>query len=189
MDWFNKLLGQDKPPVIDNITEIEQNKILIKSKYDDIPFFNLKGHRAWAKCVKVYDGDTGTFVFFFNGKPFKWRVRLAGIDTAELKTDNKEEHEFAVKTRARFEEYVKDKLIYIECLGWDKYGRLLANIYPDNVSKITLNSQLMSEGFAYAYDGGSRVPFDKWKNGKLSAAQPAIDKINDSEILEPVGFN
>ena len=31
----------------------------------------------------MYDGDTITVVFFLNGKPFNFRVRLGHIDTAE----------------------------------------------------------------------------------------------------------
>lgn len=148
----------------------EQNDMLMSLEYKDVDFFSLEGHKTWAKCVKVYDGDTCTIVFMFNGKPQKFRTRLIGIDTAEIKPKNKNaeekelEKKFAIKTREYLSNIILNKLIYVECGDWDKYGRLLVTLYKDNVSELSLNKTLVDEGYAYGYEGATKKTFIEWYN-------------------------
>jgi hypothetical protein len=50
------------------------------------------------------------------------------------------------------------KLMYIKCGEFDKYGRLLVEIVEkqDDFDSVTINSTLISEGYAKAYDGGKK---------------------------------
>ena len=48
----------------------------------------------------------------------------------------------------------------MECAEFDKYGRLLANIYTlDNTNK-TINDEMIELGHAKAYDGGTKEGWD-----------------------------
>ena len=68
------------------LTKRKRKAHLKEIEYKDVPFFSLNGYKTWAKCVKIYDGDTATFAFYYNKTYYKFRVRLAGIDTAEIKS-------------------------------------------------------------------------------------------------------
>jgi endonuclease YncB( thermonuclease family) len=126
------------------------------------PFFTLEGKEYLCKCVKVYDGDTITVVF----KPFeimllnsiyKYNIRLAGIDTPELKTNNIDEKKKAVYVRDLLREKILDKFVVIKCGKFDKYGRLLADVYDENKTE-HINKWLIDGGFANVYDGGTKYP-------------------------------
>ncbi len=164
MNWFKKMTTgkESKNANSSKTSTIEQNNFLEMVKYSDVEYFNLNGHKTWTKCVKVYDGDTGTFVFFLYGKPYKFRIRLADIDTAELKSDDVEEVEYANRAKDRLMELIGNNLVYLECLRWDKYGRLLGKIYQDNITQKSINQILLDEHLAYKYNGGKRVNFREW---------------------------
>lgn len=152
------------------LTEYQKKKFLQQVSYHDVDFFNLKGLKTLAKCVKVYDGDTGTFVFYVDNKPYKFRCRLASIDTAEIKSNNPEEVVHAQKAKNRLIELIDDTLVYLECLEHDKYGRILVKIYKNdddyhNGNK-SFNKILVDEGLAYQYKGGKRVNFCEWKKSE-----------------------
>lgn len=140
-----------------------QNDFLKNVKYNDVPFFNLNGYKTLAKCVKIYDGDTGTFVFYLYDNPYKFRIRLAGIDTAEIKSDDTNELELGLKAKNRLKELIGDRLVYLECLKYDKYGRILANVYDNENKENLYNKILVDEKLAYNYDGGKRKNFSEWK--------------------------
>ena len=50
------------------------------------------------------------------------------------------------------------KIVQVHCFEFDKYGRLLVNLYVDNVEK-NVNQQIIDENFAKAYDGGKKEGF------------------------------
>ena len=70
-----------------------------------------------------------------------------------------------------------NKIIRIKCEEFDKYGRLLAHLYTDyyegpekeitedktkeaETKILSLNEQLIKEGYAYPYEGGTKRKFD-----------------------------
>jgi endonuclease YncB( thermonuclease family) len=137
-------------------------------EYKDVPFFSFDGYKTWAKVVKVYDGDTCTVAFYYHKKIYKFKIRLANIDTPELRSENKTEVEIANKARDRLIELINNELVYIECLNYDKYGRMLANIYANKKMSQSFNDKLVSEGLAVFYDGGKKQDFETWyKNVKV----------------------
>jgi endonuclease YncB( thermonuclease family) len=119
--------------------------------------FTLNGHKTYAKCVYVYDGDTIHVVFKIpNGSEcYKWVVRMNGIDTPEMKSKNAGEKKAAVAARDFLKEQVLDKIIIVECLEFDKYGRLLAEIFVEG-NEVSLSRQMIELGHAKAYDGGTK---------------------------------
>lgn len=173
--------------------EIE-NEFLRKVEYRDVDFFHLTGYECWAKVVKIYDADTIHCVFFINGKAFKFKVRLSGIDTAERKSTDPAEREWSRRAIQRMYDLIGRDLVFLKCHRWDKYGRLLGEIYHDQQKIKSYNQILLDEGYAYAYDGDKRIPFREWvKNEELLSLYPSsdenetiIDNINDTEVFDPV---
>lgn len=125
---------------------------------DDISIFSLNGYSTQAKVVDVYDGDTCTIVFKWEGKYRKFKCRCYGYDSPEMKPrlniENRDEiKENAVKAKERLIELTAD-IVRIECMDFDKYGRLLVKLYKNNNSLI--NDIMINEGHGYVYHGGTK---------------------------------
>ena len=116
------------------------------------------------KINRVVDGDTidVTIDLGFDLHK-KERVRVAGVATPEKRTRNLEEKALGVDATAwlksKLEETIKgdEELIVRTELkgGVGKYGRLLGWLYVGD-SDISLNEQMITEGYAHAYDGGTK---------------------------------
>ena len=113
---------------------------------------------------KVLDGDTIDVTIDLGFDLYKKeRVRIAGVDTPEKRTRNLEEKKLGLDATA----WLKDKLegaidgddelsIRTELVGGvGKYGRLLGWLYIGD-SDLSLNEQMITEGYAHAYDGGTK---------------------------------
>jgi micrococcal nuclease len=137
------------------------HKDLMECSMKNTPYFSLCDQEFTCKCVKVYDGDTITVIFkpFEQTSFYKFRIRLYGIDTPELRTKNKEEKKKGIIVRDFLRELVLDKIITIKCSDFDKYGRLLADIYIKDMVDKSINTLLIEKGYAYSYDGGMKQKF------------------------------
>lgn len=124
--------------------------------WDDAIEFSFEGQTKDAKVLSVYDGDTVTLAFPLGDTMYKWSCRLSGVDTPELRTSNKKEKEFGYKVRDLLREKILGKVLKIKCGEFDKYGRLLGELFVDEES---VNQWLISNGYAFAYDGGTK---QKW---------------------------
>ena len=116
------------------------------------------------KINRVVDGDTidVTIDLGFDLQK-KERVRVAGVDTPEKRTRDLEEKALGYDAT----NWLKDKLseaisgaddlvIRTELVGGvGKYGRLLGWLYIGD-SDLSLNEQMIAEGYAWAYDGGTK---------------------------------
>ena len=113
---------------------------------------------------KVLDGDTIDVIIDLGFDLAKTeRVRIAGVDTPEKRTRNLEEKALGIDAT----EWLKDKLegaidgdddlvIRTDLVGGvGKYGRLLGWLYIGD-SDLSLNEQMITEGYAWAYDGGKK---------------------------------
>eukprot|EP01052_Picozoa_sp_SAG31_P000700 SAG31_NODE_20_length_34168_cov_33.651296_26_plen_234_part_00 len=133
---------------------------------------NLKGVSAFVPpvsrglVVKVYDGDTITVVAqlpfwgHLAATPFKFSVRLNGIDTPEIKGKNADEKEIAQKARDALSARIMGKDIFLKNVQTEKYGRLLCDIY---LGKENLNQWMIQQRYALSYDGGTKVIPKSWK--------------------------
>ena len=125
---------------------------------EDIPFFSLNGYRTRAKIVDVYDGDTCTIIFKWEKKYRKFKCRCSGYDSPEMKPrlniENREQViENAKLAKNRLIELTKG-YVFINCLNFDKYGRLLVDIYDKN--NVYINLKMVEEGHGYYYNGGKK---------------------------------
>ena len=115
-----------------------------------------------AFVIKVYDGDTITIIYENESdkKVYKGSVRLRGIDTPELRTKNKNEKEIALEAKKEMVELVYKRYIKLKNIDYDKYGRILADIYVKNIN---ISEYMVNKRFAVKYDGGTKnIPTD-WK--------------------------
>jgi len=145
------------------------------SKYDNsVKRFSFEGEKKIAKVVHVYDGDTIRVVFPIHKTFYKWTCRLINVDTPELRTRCKIQKQYGYKVRDVLREKILNKIVLIECSEFDKYGRLLINIFDDvdlkpiqnggNGENIELdltnvksvNDWLIDNNYAFYYDGGTK---------------------------------
>ena len=116
------------------------------------------------KINRVVDGDTIDVTIDLGFDLYKKeRVRVAGVDTPEKRTRDKEEKVLGIDAtnwlKERLEAAIKgdDELtIRTELVGGvGKYGRLLGWLYIGD-AEVSLNEQMIEEGYAWAYDGGTK---------------------------------
>ena len=113
---------------------------------------------------KVLDGDTiGVTIDLGFDLYKKERVRIAGVDTPEKRTRDLEEKVLGIDATNWMKEHLEDTIngddeliIRTELKGGvGKYGRLLGWLYVGD-EEISLNEQMISEGYAWEYDGGTK---------------------------------
>ena len=116
------------------------------------------------KIVKVLDGDTIDVTIDLGFDLYKKeRVRVAGVDTPEKRTRDLEEKALGIDAtnwlKAKLTETIKgDEELTIRTElkgGVGKYGRLLGWLYVGE-SNLSLNEQMITEGYAWEYDGGTK---------------------------------
>jgi endonuclease YncB( thermonuclease family) len=125
-------------------------------------YFSFSGRKMQAKIVSVYDGDTCTAIFRCfpdtNSPLIQYRIRLVGVDTPELKPSLSIPNRDKIIAKAReakkaVEDKILDKIVTMDCQGFDKYGRILATITVDSLN---LNEWLISQNYAVIYDGKTK---------------------------------
>ena len=113
---------------------------------------------------KVLDGDTIDVTIDLGFDLYKKeRVRVAGVDTPEKRTRNLEEKELGIHATNWLKEKLDgaisgddDLVIRTELVGGvGKYGRLLGWLYIGD-AELSLNEQMITEGYAWCYDGGTK---------------------------------
>lgn len=114
--------------------------------------------------IKVYDGDTITIAtklpLIDDENYYRFSVRLRGIDTPEMKTSNEDEKEIALLAKEYVKNLVYNKTVQLQDIEYDKYGRLLSNVYYNETN---ISTFLLEKRLALAYDGGTKVIPDSWK--------------------------
>ena len=113
---------------------------------------------------KVLDGDTIDVTIDLGFDLYKKeRVRVAGVDTPEKRTRNLEEKELGIDATNWLKKELEDGLAGDDELivrtelhgGVGKYGRLLGWLYVGDET-VSLNEQMITQGYAHAYDGGTK---------------------------------
>jgi micrococcal nuclease len=127
------------------------------------------------KVLKVVDGDTidVDIDLGFNISYYQ-RVRLAGIDTPESRTTDKEEKILGLEVKDRVKHLIDNaKTVVIKTEKPDsseKYGRILGWLYLDG-AETSVNHALIADGFAWEYMGDAKV-----KDYQVLAARRAANK-------------
>ena len=108
-------------------------ELLTKTKANT-EYMTFNGDEFTAKIVYIYDGDTMHVVFNALGDYYRWNCRVMGVDTPEIRTKNLKEKEMGYKVRDILKNYFLNQIVKIKCYKFDKYGRLLIDVFlPENV--------------------------------------------------------
>ena len=143
----------------------KSDEILLKNVIDPekMDCFSFNGQSFVGMPTNVYDGDTLSIIFVYNGKPIKYRCRALGYDSPEMKPSlanpNRDlEKQLAFAAKIRFIDLLDknpDKLVLFKCHHFDKYGRLLVDIW-NLVDSQSINSIMIAEGHGKLYSGGKK---------------------------------
>ena len=113
---------------------------------------------------RVLDGDTIDVTSDLGFDLYKKeRVRIAGVDTPEKRTRDLEEKALGLDATEWMKKHLEDTIEGDEELtirtelkgGMGKYGRLLGWLYVGE-DTVSLNEQMITEGYAWEYDGGTK---------------------------------
>ena len=141
--------------LLQEISKIESDNTSLEKFIPDLKY---------GKVIKVYDGDTITAlcpVLNSNNKQiYKFSIRIRGIDCPELRTTNVTEKEISQKARRFVNERLMHKLVRFTNVSFDKYGRILCNVFINNIN---ISTQLCEQRLAVSYLGGTKKSPKCWK--------------------------
>jgi endonuclease YncB( thermonuclease family) len=115
------------------------------------------------KVIKVYDGDTFTIVTkLYSTEPvYQFQVRINGIDTAEIKGAVDNIKKMSLLAKEKLSNLILNKVVRLENISYDKYGRILSDVYIDNIH---INKWMVENHLALSYDGGHKQDSTIWNN-------------------------
>lgn len=123
--------------------------------------FSLKGQLVVAKPYSVYDGDTANFVFKFNDNFARYRFRMIGYNTPEIRSKDPEEKRKAIEARDYLASRINGKKCLLYLGDFDKYGRPLCDIYliedptnlnPETIFDCHINQEMITKGYGVPYN-------------------------------------
>ncbi len=160
--------------MIDKLNSIRES---YRHHGSNTPYFSLQGLKTYARVIDVYDGDTITIVIDINNFYLKFKCRLTGIDTCEIRSKSLPNKQLAIQARNRLFNLITDytinevynkkeiveyfdkniAIIWVHCLDFDKYGRLLVDCYSTSDDSKSFSQILIDEKLAYFYDGETKL--------------------------------
>jgi endonuclease YncB( thermonuclease family) len=173
----------------------ELHKKLELLQLEDIPEYSLANNNYIGKIVDIYDGDTCKIILLKDNGFIRFNCRLINVDTPEMKLSKNGdiENHLAMKNKAfaarnrliqlatnihivlenqdsriKITKLLRDntKLVMVKCHEFDKYGRLLVELFDIPLfdkGGVSYNQVLITEKFANSYDGGTKSCF-KFEN-------------------------
>ena len=112
--------------------------------------------------IKVYDGDTITIASklpYQTSPMYRFSVRLSSIDCPEMKSKDENEKICAEIAKQEVTKLVMNKVVTLKNLQTEKYGRILADVYIDDLH---VNKHLLDRRLAINYDGGTKKSPKNW---------------------------
>ena len=141
--------------------------------------FTLNGMCTTGRLVDIIDGDSLSIILPVFENYYRYNVRINGIDTCELKSKNEANKKLALQarscllklitkndypitlTRSEIKQILNENIfiVYLECLDFDKYGRLLAEIYTikNDTLDVSFSQHLLDNNLAYKYTGQTKL--------------------------------
>ena len=112
------------------------------------------------QILKVVDGDTiDALIDLGFDISLEKRIRLAAVDTPESRTSDANEKKYGLQSKEWLKhkvESAKNILIKTELPdSTEKYGRIIGHLFV-NDQESSLNDQMIIEGYAWNYDGGTK---------------------------------
>ena len=139
--------------------------------------FSFDGLNTMSRIIDITDGDTIKAIINFKDEYYKIIVRLNNIDTCETRSKCEENKKLGLDAKKRIYNLITDKiadedynkksvkkelntncyLVYLKCYDFDKYGRVLADIYKNENNDESFSSILIKEKLAYVYEGKTKL--------------------------------
>lgn len=121
--------------------------------------FSMETHGAKipVRVIDVYDGDTIVVAMEVFNKVFAFRVRLAHVNTPEMRPSLNAPDRDSIVARAKLArdflaKHVMGKIVWLNILGYEKYGRLLAELFISETASETINNLIIEAGLGERYD-------------------------------------
>lgn len=146
-----------------------------KYNINNTNFFSLNGQEMYARVVNILDGDTIVAIIPLFGNYYKFYIRLYGIDTCETKSHNEEIKKLGYEAKrclfkliTKVDSPCESKesiinhlnnnvcIVWLSCLEFDKFGRLLAMISNTKTSEL-FSDVLIKSKLAYEYYGEKKL--------------------------------
>ncbi len=143
---------------------------------DNTSYFSFNGLNCMSRIIDITDGDTVKAIIPFKNDFYKIIVRLNNIDTCETKSKCEENRKLGLDAKKRIYNLITGKTItdvdkklikqelnnnfyqvYIKCYDFDKYGRVLADLYSTSDNNESFSSILINEKLAYIYTGKTKL--------------------------------
>ena len=142
--------------------------------------FSLDGYHTIARVVGISDGDSIVVTMplplpLSAAAPvYKFHIRLDGIDTPEMHGGSEAAvnarnrlaqlitglplHDTALLTKKHIQNLLTNQvyLVRLECKKYDKYGRVLADVFKPH-EHTSFSQVLLDEGLAKEYHGGKKT--------------------------------
>ena len=122
---------------------------------DTLDYFSFEGATVACKVLSAYDGDTVSVAFRWLGVMVRWRVRVAGVDTPELRGGTPELRALATKAKHFVVAACVGEQLQLTCHKFDSFGRIIATLTFPNGD--TLAQRLIRENLGVPYDDRKRL--------------------------------
>lgn len=126
----------------------------VEKQCDISEHFTFEGRSMLGKVMEVVDGDSLKVAIPIGGQAWIFPVRLENIDCPEVRTRHDTEKVLGLKTKERVESLVLNKIVALKLGDFDKFGRLLAQVYTRE--GVNVAEDLIKNGMAVEYRGGER---------------------------------
>jgi hypothetical protein len=108
------------------------------------------------KVVKVYHGNTIIIAAKnpqSNAAAVRFTICLRGIEAPQLKTVNPFEKHAAILSRDALHNLIFNKMITLQNVNIERYGRIIADIYLDDLH---VNKWMLDNQYVDKYSGGKQ---------------------------------
>jgi micrococcal nuclease len=114
------------------------------------------------RVIKCYDGDTihiAAYLPYAKSELYKFSVRVNGIDCPEMKSRDPNEKAVAIIARDKLAERILGKMVKLENVATEKYGRVLADVVHEGLS---CGPWLVQQRLAVPYQGKTKKSPENW---------------------------
>lgn len=150
------------------LSTTDNDKLMsVLKKLDKAPkkagYINFNDVITAGVCYSCYDGDTANFILKMPKKLkclhqeewVRFRCRMIGYNCEEIRSKNEEKKKKAIEARDNLRKLILNKKCILRFQGFDKYGRLLTDVYlPDGKDffKNHVNQIMIDSGDGVVYN-------------------------------------
>ena len=138
---------------------MEKYNELFNLYYKDVKKYIFEGLKIKARVYKVYDGDSINIIFKYKDGYIRQPCRINGIDTPEISRCTDEEKQLGLTAKEYLSSLILEKLVEVEILKTDKFGRQLVNVSildENQIPQTDIAELLITGGYAKPYYGGTK---------------------------------